>query len=87
MFLWKCCKVRNAQFPGISCKNVREKVFSCVIPLKKNESGKALLLFQKPELYFPSKMWLKLDLVVLFCFYQKFISNLWQKSMVSGSTF
>lgn len=45
VFLWKCRKVRNAQFPGISCKNVREKVFSYVIPLKKNESGKALLFF------------------------------------------
>lgn len=74
-------------FPGISCKNVRKKVFSYVIPLKKNESGKTLLFFQKPELDFPSKMWLKLDIVVLFCFYQEFISNLWQKSMISGSTF
>lgn len=76
MFVWKHREGRNAQFPGISCKNVRKKVFSYVISLKKNEYGKALLFFRKPELYFPSKMWLKLDLVVLFCFYQKFIPNL-----------
>lgn len=75
VFLWKCQKVRNAGFPGISCRNSRGKVFPCVIPLQKNGCGKALLFLPKPELHFPSKIWLKLNFVGLFCSYQKSISN------------
>lgn len=75
VFLWKCHKVRNAQFPGISFRNARGKVFPCVIPLEKNGCGKALLFLPNPELYFPPKMWLKLDFVGLFRSYQKSISN------------
>lgn len=50
-------------------------MFPCVIPLQKNGCGKALLFLPNPELYFPSKMWLKLDFVGLFRSYQKSISN------------
>lgn len=75
VFLWKCLKVRNAQFPGISFRNARGKVFPCVIPLQKNGCGKALLFLPNPELYFPPKMWLKLDFVGLFHSYQKSTSN------------
>lgn len=67
--------LRNARFPGISFRNARGKVFPCVIPLQKNGCGKAFLFLPNPELYFPSKMWLKLDFVGLFRSRQKSISN------------
>lgn len=60
MFLWKCHKVENALFLGISYKNTREKVSSYVIPMNNNGSGNELLFFQKLKLYFSPKVWLML---------------------------